>query len=81
MSDISTIDQKELELLTRASIYLRDKLLANGRDGALAKLLNREIDLFTNEIATRIKIEDSRKSKPRPVTAKLSTKKTLPPSS
>lgn len=60
MSDLTHIDQDELELLTRASIYLRDKLIANKRQGPLVKLLTREIDLYSDELSARIKAEDAK---------------------
>ena len=53
MSDITVIKQSELEVMLKASIYLRQKLLNNDRNGPLVKLLTREIDLFNDEVSRR----------------------------
>jgi len=53
MSDTTVIKQSELEVMLKASIYLRQKLLNNDRNGPLVKLLTREIDLFKDEVSRR----------------------------
>ena len=53
MSNLQETSKNELVLIRKAALYLRDKLLMIERDGPLVKLLNREIDLITDELAQR----------------------------
>ena len=53
MTTLHTADKNDLILIRKAAIYLRDKLLRIDRDGPLVKLLNREIDIITDELAHR----------------------------
>jgi len=53
MPTIQSADKDDLVLIRKAAIYLRDKLLRVDRDGPLVKLLNREIDVITDELSSR----------------------------
>jgi hypothetical protein len=53
MSNLEHINLKDLELIVKAAIFLRDKLSDVGRDGPLEKLLSREIELINGEISFR----------------------------
>lgn len=53
MSDVRLIEQGELELMKKAAVYLRDKLLSADRDGPLVKLLHREIEVYNDELSRR----------------------------
>jgi len=81
MSELSEIEQQELELLTKASIFLREKLLSHGRNGPLVKLLNREIDIFSDELGDRFKANEARKQAARAsaVNRKTATKSVAQP--
>lgn len=54
MTKITSVKQSELDVMLKASLYLREKLLKNGRNGPLVKLLTREIDVFNDELDRRI---------------------------
>jgi hypothetical protein len=53
MSNLEHINQKDLELIVKAAIFLRDKLSDVERAGPLEKLLSREIELINAEISFR----------------------------
>ena len=53
MNNVSDIETKELEIIAKGAIFLRDKLADVGRDGPLVKLLSREIELVNVELAKR----------------------------
>lgn len=54
MTNITSVKQSELDVMLKASLFLRDKLLRNGRNGPLVKLLTREIDVFNDELDRRL---------------------------
>lgn len=65
MSDIKLIEQGELELMKKAAVYLRDKLLSADRDGPLVKLLHREIEVYNDELSRRARAKRNGQMAPR----------------
>jgi hypothetical protein len=66
MSNLEHINQKDLELIVKAAIFLRDKLSDVGRDGPLEKLLSREIELINGEISFRRHSDEAQQTSTAP---------------